>query len=58
MWLEEERQDIAFYRRLPETPAHFVEERTLADMMLAERSQLYGAAPDRARVVGKPRRSG
>jgi pyruvate/2-oxoacid:ferredoxin oxidoreductase beta subunit/NAD-dependent dihydropyrimidine dehydrogenase PreA subunit len=41
MWLEEERQDIAFYRRLPETPAHFVEERTLADMMLAERSQLY-----------------
>ncbi|TAK62487.1 MAG: 4Fe-4S dicluster domain-containing protein [Dehalococcoidia bacterium] len=40
-WLEEERQDIATYRALPETPAHFAENRTLIDMMLTERSQLY-----------------
>ncbi len=40
-WLEEEQQDIALYRWLPETPAHFAEERTLVDMMLTERSQLY-----------------
>jgi pyruvate/2-oxoacid:ferredoxin oxidoreductase beta subunit/NAD-dependent dihydropyrimidine dehydrogenase PreA subunit len=40
-WLEEERQDIALFRRLPETPAHFAEDRTLVDMMLTERAQLY-----------------
>jgi pyruvate/2-oxoacid:ferredoxin oxidoreductase beta subunit len=40
-WLEQERQDIATYRALPETPAHFAEDRTLIDMMLMERSMLY-----------------
>jgi len=40
-WLAEESQDIALYRSLPETPAHFVEDRTLADMMLTERANLY-----------------
>ncbi|MCC7354103.1 MAG: thiamine pyrophosphate-binding protein [Anaerolineae bacterium] len=35
------RQSINFFRRLPETPPRFIQERVLADMMLAERSMLY-----------------
>jgi pyruvate ferredoxin oxidoreductase beta subunit len=35
------RQSINFFRRLPETPERFIQERVLADMMLAERSMLY-----------------
>ncbi len=35
------RQAINFFRRLPETPSRFIQERVLADMMLAERSMLY-----------------
>jgi pyruvate/2-oxoacid:ferredoxin oxidoreductase beta subunit/NAD-dependent dihydropyrimidine dehydrogenase PreA subunit len=30
-----------FYREMPETPAKFINEKALADMMLAERSLLY-----------------
>jgi pyruvate ferredoxin oxidoreductase beta subunit len=32
---------FGFYRRLPETPKEFINERLLSDMMLAERSLLY-----------------
>jgi pyruvate ferredoxin oxidoreductase beta subunit len=35
------RQAINFFRKLPETPSRFIQERVLADMMLAERSMLY-----------------
>jgi pyruvate ferredoxin oxidoreductase beta subunit len=35
------RDAFHFYRSLPETPAKFINEKALADMMLAERSLLY-----------------
>ena len=35
------RRTFDFYRRLPETPSKFINEKALADMMLAERSLLY-----------------
>jgi len=39
--LEWYRAAFQMYRRMPETPAKFVNEKALADMMLAERSLLY-----------------
>src|SRR6516165_2692504 len=35
------KKSFQFYRSLPETPARFINEKALADMMLAERSLLY-----------------
>ena len=35
------RAAFNFYRAMPETPARFINEKALADMMLAERSLLY-----------------
>jgi pyruvate ferredoxin oxidoreductase beta subunit len=35
------QQSFHFYRSMPETPAKFVNEKALADMMLTERSLLY-----------------
>jgi pyruvate/2-oxoacid:ferredoxin oxidoreductase beta subunit/NAD-dependent dihydropyrimidine dehydrogenase PreA subunit len=35
------RTAFNFYRSMPETPARFINEKALADMMLAERSLLY-----------------
>ncbi len=39
--LEWYRQAFQFFKRMPETPKKFINERALADMMLAERSLLY-----------------
>ena len=39
--LEEFRKDFAFYKGLPETPKEYINEKFLADMMLAERSILF-----------------
>lgn len=39
--LEWYRRAFDFYRSMPETPARFINEKALADMMLAERSLLY-----------------
>jgi len=35
------RRSFDFYKAMPETPARFINEKALADMMLAERSLLY-----------------
>jgi pyruvate ferredoxin oxidoreductase beta subunit len=35
------KKSFQFYRSLPETPGRFINEKALADMMLAERSLLY-----------------
>ena len=35
------RTSWSFYKSMPETPARFINEKALADMMLAERSLLY-----------------
>jgi pyruvate ferredoxin oxidoreductase beta subunit len=35
------KRSWAFYRSMPETPAKFINEKALSDMMLAERSLLY-----------------
>lgn len=35
------QSDFNFFRQLPETPAEYINERLLSDMMLAERSLLY-----------------
>lgn len=35
------QKSINFFRSLPETPERYIQERVLADMMLAERSMLY-----------------
>jgi pyruvate/2-oxoacid:ferredoxin oxidoreductase beta subunit/ferredoxin len=35
------RSSFHFYKSMPETPARFINEKALADMMLAERSLLY-----------------
>jgi pyruvate/2-oxoacid:ferredoxin oxidoreductase beta subunit/Pyruvate/2-oxoacid:ferredoxin oxidoreductase delta subunit len=35
------RRVFSFYRSMPETPAKFINEKALSDMMLAERSLLY-----------------
>ncbi|HKE26657.1 MAG TPA: thiamine pyrophosphate-dependent enzyme [Bryobacteraceae bacterium] len=35
------RESFHFYKSMPETPARFINEKALADMMLAERSLLY-----------------
>jgi pyruvate/2-oxoacid:ferredoxin oxidoreductase beta subunit/NAD-dependent dihydropyrimidine dehydrogenase PreA subunit len=35
------RSSFNFYKSMPETPARFINEKALADMMLAERSLLY-----------------
>jgi pyruvate/2-oxoacid:ferredoxin oxidoreductase beta subunit/NAD-dependent dihydropyrimidine dehydrogenase PreA subunit len=35
------RNSWSFYKSMPETPARFINEKALADMMLAERSLLY-----------------
>ena len=35
------QKDWQIYKKLPETPAEFINERLLSDMMLAERSMLY-----------------
>jgi pyruvate/2-oxoacid:ferredoxin oxidoreductase beta subunit len=35
------QKKIEFYRRLPETPPGFINERLLSDLMLAERAMLY-----------------
>jgi len=42
-----------FYTKTPETPGKFINEKALADMMLAERALLYVAAPVRAWVAEK-----
>ncbi len=39
--LEWYQRTFNFYRSMPETPAKFINEKALADMMLAERSLLY-----------------
>jgi len=39
--LGEFQRMFGFYRKLPETPKSFINERLLSDMMLAERSLLY-----------------
>lgn len=39
--LEWYRRSFNFYRSMPETPEKFINEKALADMMLAERSLLY-----------------
>ncbi|HBQ21132.1 MAG: thiamine pyrophosphate-binding protein [Deltaproteobacteria bacterium GWA2_38_16] len=39
--LKEARNNIQFYKKLPETPKEFINERLLSDMMLAERSLLF-----------------
>ena len=39
--LSEYRRDFSFFRKLPETPKHFIIEKSLQDMMLADRSILY-----------------
>lgn len=39
--LEWYRNTFSFYRSMPETPEKFINEKALADMMLAERSLLY-----------------
>jgi len=39
--LRQFRQAFNFYRKLPETPKTYINERLLSDMMLAERSMLY-----------------
>ncbi len=40
-WLEEACRDADLFRCLPDTPANFIKERNLLDMMLADRSLLY-----------------
>lgn len=35
------RDNAAFFKKLPETPRHFIIEKSLMDMMLAERSLLF-----------------
>ena len=35
------RKSFSFYRKTPETPKQYIQEKVLADMMLAERSLLY-----------------
>jgi pyruvate/2-oxoacid:ferredoxin oxidoreductase beta subunit/NAD-dependent dihydropyrimidine dehydrogenase PreA subunit len=35
------KEAIDFFRKLPETPERFIQEKVLADMMLAERALLY-----------------
>ncbi len=39
--LKEFQKTFNFYRRLPETPKSFINEKLLSDMMLADRSLLY-----------------
>ncbi len=39
--VEEHKRDFAFFKKLPDTPAKYISEKALADMMLAERSLLY-----------------
>jgi pyruvate/2-oxoacid:ferredoxin oxidoreductase beta subunit/ferredoxin len=39
--LEWYRQSFRFYRGMPETPAKYINEKALSDMMLTERSLLY-----------------
>jgi pyruvate/2-oxoacid:ferredoxin oxidoreductase beta subunit/Pyruvate/2-oxoacid:ferredoxin oxidoreductase delta subunit len=39
--LEWYKNSFSFYKSMPETPAKFINEKALADMMLAERSLLY-----------------
>jgi pyruvate/2-oxoacid:ferredoxin oxidoreductase beta subunit/NAD-dependent dihydropyrimidine dehydrogenase PreA subunit len=39
--IPEVQKSFNFYRRLPETPKQFINEKLLSDMMLAERSLLY-----------------
>lgn len=39
--LNDLKTSIDFYRKLPETPQKYINERVLVDMMLAERSLLY-----------------
>lgn len=39
--VEEYKRDFAFFRQLPDTPARYINEKVLPDLMLAERSLLY-----------------
>lgn len=39
--VEEYKRDFAFFRQLPDTPARYINEKVLPDLMLAERSRLY-----------------
>ncbi len=39
--VEAYKRDMAFFRGLPDTPSRFINEKVLADLMLAERSLLY-----------------
>lgn len=39
--LDEYRRVFEFFRQLPPTPEHYIQEKVLADMMLADRSILY-----------------
>ena len=39
--VEAYKREVAFFRKLPDTPAKYVSGKALADMMLADRSLLY-----------------
>jgi pyruvate ferredoxin oxidoreductase beta subunit len=39
--MAEYKKSFTFYRKMPETPKQYIQEKVLADMMLADRSLLY-----------------